>query len=97
MKKIITLSALIIAFFISGCEEKNTREWYINHHDELIKKYTECLLDDTWNIQECQNARDALRHERDKPDIDKGLKEAYKKLDAKIEAQQIPDLNNLKN
>ncbi|EAU2709617.1 EexN family lipoprotein [Salmonella enterica] len=106
MKKIITLSALIIAFFISGCEQKNTREWYINHHDEMIKKYTECLLDRTWDITECQNARDAMKHERNKPDVIKGKKEAYIKLDKQIKDEvnksneswnkAMKDLNNKK-
>lgn len=80
MKKIIILSTILSTFFISGCEEKNTREWYINHHDEMITKYTECLLDRTWEIPECQNARDAMKHERNKPDVISGKKEAYKKL-----------------
>lgn len=86
MKKTIVLSIILSTFFLSGCEEKNTREWYIDHHDEMITKYTECLLDRTWEIQECQNARDAMKHERNKPDVINGKKEAYKKL-----KQQISD------
>ncbi len=84
MKKIIALSAILSTFFLSGCEEKNTREWYINHHDEMIAKYTECLLDRTWEIQECQNARDAMKHERDKPDVINGKKEAHEKLHKQV-------------
>ncbi|EJM3421883.1 EexN family lipoprotein [Salmonella enterica] len=84
MKKIIALSAILSTFFISGCEEKNTREWYINHHKEMIIKYTECLLDRTWEIQECRNARDAMKHERNKPDVINGKKEAQEKLSKQI-------------
>lgn len=84
MKKIIALSAIFVTFFVTGCEEKNTREWFINHHDEMIAKYTECLLDRTWEIQECQNARDAMKHERNKPDVIKGKTEAYKKLQKQV-------------
>ena len=96
MKHKLTISVIILStLFLSGCEEKYSRDWYIEHHKEMIEKYTECLLDGTWEVRECQNARDALKHERHKPDVIKGLKDAYAKLDAKVSAQPIPDLNGV--
>ncbi|WP_052698692.1 EexN family lipoprotein [Raoultella terrigena] len=97
MKRIfIATIAVSITLILSGCDEKNPREWYIEHHNEMIDKYTECLLDGTWDIKVCQNARDAIKHERNSPDVQKGLKEAYAKLDAKLSTQSIPDLNNVR-
>ncbi|EAO3022184.1 TPA: EexN family lipoprotein [Salmonella enterica subsp. enterica serovar Wyldegreen] len=96
MKKTFVTSIIIGSIIIiSGCEEKNTKEWYISHHEEMISKYTECLLKDHDNFLsiECQNARDALEQEKDKPDVKAGYKTAHDKLKEKIRSISVPDLN----
>ncbi|EKT1335127.1 EexN family lipoprotein [Salmonella enterica subsp. enterica] len=100
MKKAFT-AAIIIGgvIFISGCEEKYSKEWYVSHHEELIEKYTECLLDSTWDDKICQNARDAMKKERrlKKEDIEMGYQEASRKLKEKIAETPVPDFNNIGN
>ncbi|HEY3987587.1 EexN family lipoprotein [Cedecea sp.] len=97
MKKLTFVTPLVLSLiFLSGCDEKYSREWFIKHHDEMIAKYTECLLDGTWDIKECQNARDAMKHEQDKPDVIEGKKQAIEKLKDKISLQPVPDLNNVR-
>lgn len=94
MIKLKSLALIITAsLFIVGCDDKYSREWYIAHHEEMITKYTECLLDDTWDIQQCQNARDAMKHESDAPDVKKGLHEAREKVLERNATQPLPDLN----
>ena len=84
----MNIKGMILVFtsliFLSGCDGKHSKEWFINHHQELIEKYTECLFDNTWSDDTCQNARNAARHEMDKPDIKKGISSAHKKLKDKI-------------
>ncbi|EGG8606378.1 EexN family lipoprotein [Salmonella enterica] len=81
------------AILLTGCDEKYSKEWYIKNHKEMISKYTECLLDNSWSDQICQNAKNAMNHESTKPDVIQGKKEAFKKLGEKIDSQPVPDLN----
>lgn len=38
----ILSSLLVLSLFaLGGCEEKKTEEWYMAHHDELIKDYAD--------------------------------------------------------
>lgn len=93
--KIIAMVAFSIVF-LSGCEEKYSTEWYVKNHNEMIDKYTECLLSRHFDSQKCQNARDALKQEMDKPDVKEGYRNAQEKLKKEIMNTPTPDLNNIK-
>ncbi|ELF6824440.1 EexN family lipoprotein [Salmonella enterica] len=93
MKFKFALIVLTSIIFISGCDEKYSKEWFINHHPEMISKYTECLLDNSWSDQICQNARNALHHESDKPDVKEGLANARKKLMEKVKKEKSPGID----
>lgn len=60
--------------FISGCEDKTSVEWYTAHHDDMLKKYEECLNTHTWQAPDCVSAHTASAREGDKPDVKAGLK-----------------------
>nr|WP_159466443.1 EexN family lipoprotein [Scandinavium goeteborgense] len=93
MKKLTFAPPLILSLiFLNGCDEKYSREWFIKHHDEMISKYTECLLERSWSDQICQNAKNAMTHEKDKPDVIEGRKKASAKLDAQIKSE-VKDFN----
>lgn len=93
--RFVFISAIVTAFLLTGCNDKTSVEWYVNHHDDLITKYTECILANSWHDPICQNARSAKNLEIDKPDIKQGLNEAYKKLAERRKAQPVADLNTL--
>lgn len=97
MKKAFTVA--IIAFssiYLTGCDEKFTKEWYVSHHKEMIEKYTECLLNNSnFGSIECKNARDALHQEKHKPDVKEGYKNALMKLHEKTSKIPVTDLNNI--
>lgn len=96
MKKHFLLALTVItAFSLVGCSDKTSVEWYVNHHDDLIAKYTECLLAESWHDPICQNVRSAKNLEIDKPDVKEGIKKARQKLLERIESQPVPDLNTL--
>lgn len=80
MKKITAvLSALMIGIITTGCEDKNSVEWYMEHHEDMFAKYTECLVNHNFIPTDCQNSRSAMDREHDKPDVIEGLKAARKK------------------
>lgn len=93
--KVIGIIVFSVAF-LSGCEEKYSTEWYVKNHNEMIEKYTECLLARHFDSQKCQNARDALKQEMDKSDVKAGYKKAQERLKQEIMNTPVPDLNNIK-
>lgn len=96
MKKyFLFVSIIISSITMSGCNDKTSVEWYVAHHDDLIAKYTECILANSWHDPVCQNVRSAKNLEIDKPDIKQGLKDAYEKLAERRKSQPIADLNTL--
>ncbi|UNK63136.1 EexN family lipoprotein [Buttiauxella ferragutiae] len=94
MKKTLVTLIFIPLFLLTGCEDKYSKEWFIKNHDEMIAKYTECLLDHSWSEQICQNAKNAMKQERGQPDVEKGRKAAFDALDKQIARQKVPDLNH---
>ncbi|EBC1279739.1 EexN family lipoprotein [Salmonella enterica subsp. enterica] len=81
MKRInIIILTLFFCIGITGCEDKTSVEWYVNHHKEMISKYTECLLAKSWDDVTCQNARSAVNLEADKPDVRNGVIEARRQV-----------------
>lgn len=81
MKRIAVIaSAVFICISVTGCEDKTSVDWYVNHHEDMFSKYTECLLAKSWHDDICQNARSAMNLEADKPDVKQGLANARQKL-----------------
>lgn len=81
MAKYFLLVSLIITIItMSGCNDKTSVKWYVNHHDDLVTKYTECLLTDAWHNIVCKNDKRAKNLEINEPDIQEGLKVAKQKL-----------------
>jgi uncharacterized lipoprotein YehR (DUF1307 family) len=81
MKKFAVIaSVLFICVSLTGCEDKTSVDWYVKHHEEMIAKYSECLIARSWQDTTCQNARSAMNLEADKPDVKKGLAEARKRI-----------------
>jgi len=93
MKKVFLFPIIITAFIIAGCNDKTSVDWYVNHHDDLIEKYTECLLAKSWHDPICQNARSAKNLEIDKPDVKKGVENARQKVVERSLAQAAEGLN----
>ncbi|EAA4712240.1 entry exclusion protein [Salmonella enterica subsp. diarizonae] len=81
MKRIyIIILTLFFCIGITGCEDKKSVDWYVNHHEDMFAKYTECLLANSWHDDICQNARSAMNLESEKPDVKQGLADARQKL-----------------
>ncbi|QNT78463.1 EexN family lipoprotein [Entomobacter blattae] len=64
MKKITrtcALSLFTIPLLLSACEKKaQTREWYIAHTEERVKRIVECKKDANLEVSlDCQNAMSA--------------------------------------
>lgn len=98
MKKAFIVAIIASStIYITGCEDKFTKEWFVAHPTEMIEKYTECLLKDfdQFSTIECRNARDAIHQEKNKPSIKAGYLAARKKLTNKTDTTPIADLNNL--
>lgn len=66
--------ALTSVAALTGCDDKTSVEWYMAHHDDMLKKYEECLNDGTWQADDCANANVAYKREKDKPDVVIGMK-----------------------
>lgn len=67
--KILTFIVLASVAALTGCEDKTSVEWYTAHHDDMLKKYEECLNNNTWQAEDCAHANTAYKIERDKPDV----------------------------
>ena len=69
------LSSLIVLslFALGGCEEKKTEEWYMAHHDELIKDYADCLKTQTFSSERCIPVVNASKRSMNEPDVVAGL------------------------
>lgn len=96
MKKHFLLAFTVITTCsLFGCSDKTSVEWYVNHHDDLIAKYTECLLAKSWHDPICQNVRSAKNLEIDKPDVKEGVRLAQRAVIERAKSQPVPDLNSL--
>lgn len=81
MKKIAVIASVVfICVPLTGCNDKTSVDWYVNHHEDMFSKYTECLLANSWHDDICQNARSAMNLESEKPDVKQGLADARQKL-----------------
>ena len=95
-KKIVT-SAIFIAAAISltGCKEKKDEDYYLSHHDELLKMYSECLNIYHWeNPEICVPVSAASRRLSDDPEISAGIKKIVNESVEKS-MKAIPDFNHL--
>lgn len=93
--RFVFISAIVTAFLLTGCNDKTSVEWYVNHHDDLIAKYTECLLAKSWEDPICQNVRSAKNLEIEKPDVKEGIRLAQRAVMERAKSQPVPDLNTL--
>ena len=81
MKKITKAIFLVcITYFISACEDKTSIDWYVNHHQEMFDKYTECLLANSWHLTPCENAKSAMFREQNDPEVRAANQLAFEKL-----------------
>lgn len=96
MTKYFLLASIFISVITtSGCNDKTSVEWYVNNHDDLVAKYTECLLTDSWHDNACKNVRSAKNLEVHELDIQEGLKLARQELFEFREPLLVSDLNTL--
>ncbi|AIK16316.1 EexN family lipoprotein [Yersinia enterocolitica] len=71
----ILSSLLVLSLFaLGGCEEKKTEEWYMAHHDELLKDYADCLKTKTFSSERCIPVVNAKKRSINEPDIAAGIK-----------------------
>jgi hypothetical protein len=80
-----TLFSVLLAvstLALSGCNEK-TEEWYMAHHDELIKKYGECLNTQTFSSAECVPAVNAYHRSQNDPDVKAGIRKVNDEFNQK--------------
>jgi hypothetical protein len=81
MRKIFAFAfTACICSLVTGCNDKTSVDWYVNHHEDMFAKYTECLLANSWHDDICQNVRSAMNLESEKPDVKQGLADARQKL-----------------
>ena len=81
MKKSIVLIAVGVSLFLTGCEETKSVDWWKDHHEEALKKETECKKTGS-DSQNCQNVKQAnfeyqqlhAKHPDDAGMLDKYLK-----------------------
>ncbi|HAS1009855.1 EexN family lipoprotein [Enterobacter hormaechei] len=83
--KLRTLTFIVLASVaaLTGCEDKTSVEWYTAHHDDMLKKYEECLNTQTWQAPDCVNAHTASQRERGKPDVDASIREISERFNKK--------------
>lgn len=94
-KYFLLVNIIISVITTSGCNDKTSVEWYVNNHDDLVAKYTECLLTDSWHDIACKNVRSAKNLEANELDIQEGLKVAQQELFQIRESLLVSDLNTL--
>ncbi|MEH5143214.1 EexN family lipoprotein [Enterobacter cloacae] len=66
---------------LTGCDDKTSVEWYMAHHDDMLKKYEECYISHTWEAEDCFHAKTAYHRERNNPDVAKGYQELVERAD----------------
>ena len=59
MKKYGIVAALGLTFFLAGCEEVKSVDWWQDHPDEATKKVAECKKSGS-DSDNCKNAKDGL-------------------------------------
>jgi hypothetical protein len=58
MNKASIFIALLTLYLLTGCEETKSVEWWIEHHEEALKKEVECKKTGS-DSQNCQNVKQA--------------------------------------
>lgn len=58
MKNIFMLMGIFFVFTLSGCEETKSVSWWIDHHDDALKKEAECKKSGS-DSKNCQNVKEA--------------------------------------
>ncbi|HHL5526120.1 TPA: EexN family lipoprotein [Escherichia coli] len=58
MKKSFVLIGALSIFSLVGCEETKSVDWWLEHHEESLKKEAECKKTGSDN-QNCRNVKEA--------------------------------------
>lgn len=93
--KLTTLPLAVLASvtILTGCEDKTSVEWYMAHHDDMLKKYEECYISRTWEAEDCFHAKTAFHRVKMNPDVARGYNELIIRADKLRKSAPIPDLN----
>lgn len=88
-----TKAALITAVLLSlvalaSCEQQKTQEWYMDHHDALLKKYAECLNNETFTTVDCVPVVKAQRSLMGDPAVAKSIKAIDKEFVEGLEREE---------
>ncbi|WP_400257730.1 EexN family lipoprotein [Klebsiella pneumoniae] len=59
MKKYGLVAALGLTFFLTGCEEVKSVDWWQSHVDDATKKVAECKKSGS-DSENCKNAKEGL-------------------------------------
>ncbi|WP_117095325.1 EexN family lipoprotein, partial [Klebsiella pneumoniae] len=62
MKKYGLVAALGLTFFLTGCEEVKSVDWWQSHVDDATKKVAECKKSGS-DSENCKNAKEGLFRE----------------------------------
>lgn len=91
--KTLTFVVLASVAALTGCEDKTSVEWYLAHHDDMLKKYEECFLNKNFMPEDCQHARSAIHREMKKQDVLDGYQKILEKARENRHQEPIADLN----
>lgn len=82
MKKIQSLLLVSLSsLLVMGCNKaQKTEDWYINHHEDLVEKYTDCFKSMDRVSSECVAAMKAYHKEKNKPDVRAAMISAKKQI-----------------
>lgn len=91
--KTILFVVLASVTALTGCDDKTSVEWYMAHHDDLLKKYGECFANHNFQPEDCQHARSAIHREMNKPDVLDGYHKIIEEARKNRHQEPIADLN----
>lgn len=60
-------------YALGGCDRTRTEEWYMGHHEELIRMYADCLDTQTFGSGRCIPVMNAVHRSMDQPDVVAGI------------------------
>lgn len=88
-KTVLTAAVVSLSLVaLAGCEQEKTQEWYMDHHDELLKKYAQCLNNETFTTEDCAPVVKAQRSLMGDPEVAKGIKAIDKKFVEGLEREE---------
>ncbi|EKP7867754.1 EexN family lipoprotein [Escherichia coli] len=82
MKKLMFSMVLTGTFFLVGCEETKSVEWWTEHHEEALKKEIECKKTGS-DSQNCRNVREANFRWQQLHAVEPSFREFRKKMEQK--------------